>query len=104
MRRGLTYILARPLSGSRLHLPNIIVCQHQNTAITMEDIEKSGGEIVVSPARILFDESEVRRDRSHEFRRRRGSGVRSRSSSISDEITPVRNSIGATVPIEYRTL
>jgi hypothetical protein len=70
----------------------------------MEEIEKSVGEIVVSPARIVFDESEVRRDRSHEFRRRRGSGVRSRASSMSDEITPVRNSIGATVPIEYRTL
>ena len=65
----------------------------------MADLEKSA--VVVSPARVVIDDSAARK-RSGEQRRRIDGGVRSRSSSFGDEITPVRNS--TTVPIEYRTL
>ena len=50
---------------------------------------------------MVIDDSAARK-RSGEQRRRIDGGVRSRSSSFGDEITPVRNS--TTVPIEYRTL
>ena len=72
----------------------------------MEDIEKSGGQSIATPARITIVEDE--RNQSETVYRRvdgTGGGRHSRGSfsrHYEDEITSIQNR--STVPIEYRTL